>query len=304
MDFGRVDKIESVHFSLPPDHAITKEVLKSIKPNKKPVRLYVGCAKWGREDWIGKVYPKGTPSKDFLSHYVQQFNCIELNALFYNLQPKKVIRRWATLAGDDFRFCPKFSNSISHIRQLKNAERETDRYIEHMLHFGNKLGPSFLQLSDRFGTNRAEVVENYIRILPRDFKTILEFRHHEWFSKNEDAENMFRLFRELKIGTVITDTLGRRDCVHMKLTTPLAFIRFVGNNLHPTDFKRIDSWVERIKKWMDKGLKEIYFFIHNHVELNSPELCKYAIEQFNKKCGTTVKVPELLNTRSRKGKMS
>jgi hypothetical protein len=42
-------------------------------------------------------------------------------------------------------------------------------------------------------------------------------------------------------------------------------------------------------------LKEIYFFIHNHEELNSPELCRYAIEQFNKKCGTNLKVPVLLN---------
>lgn len=296
MDFGRVDNIDLVDFDLPPDHPITKEIFKSFKPNKKPVQLYVGCAKWGRKDWIGKIYPKGTSSKDFLSHYVKSFNCIELNALFYNLQSKKIIERWASFAADDFRFCPKFSNSISHIRQLKNADQETDRYIDHMLSFGEKLGPSFLQLSDRFGANRADAVENYIKSLPRDFKTIIEFRHHDWFSKNESVDKIFQLFRDLKIGTVITDTSGRRDCLHMKLTTPLAFIRFVGNNMHPTDFSRIDSWVDRIKTWIDKGLKEIYFFIHNHEELNSPELCKYAIEQFNKKCGTTLKVPRLLNS--------
>ena len=301
MDFGRVNNIDSVDYSLPPDHEITEEILKEQKQNKNPVQLYVGCAKWGREDWIGKIYPKGTKSKDFLSHYVKYFNCIELNALFYNLQPKKVIERWASLAGDDFRFCPKFSNSISHIRQLKNADQETDRYVEHMLSFGEKLGPSFLQLSDRFGTNRIDTVENYIKSLPRDFKTIFEFRHFDWFGKNEAVDRIFQLFRELKIGTVITDTSGRRDCLHMKLTIPLAFIRFVGNNMHPTDFTRIDSWVDRIKSWIDKGLKEIYFFIHNHEELNSPELCKYAIEQFNKKCGTTLSVPMLLNNPNNSG---
>lgn len=295
MNFSRVDNIESVDFSLPPDDIITREVLKEYKANKQPLQLYVGCAKWGREDWIGKIYPKGTKNKDFLSYYVQYFNSIELNALFYNLQPKKVIERWAALAGDDFRFCPKFSNSITHIRQLKNADQETDRYIDHMLSFGKKLGPSFLQLSDRFKTNRADVVETYIQHLPRDFKTIIEFRHSDWFSKNEVVNKVFQLFRELKIGTVITDTSGRRECLHMKLTTPLAFIRFVGNNLHPTDFLRIDSWVDRIKSWIDSGLREVYFFIHNHEELNSPEICKYAIERFNKKCSTTLKVPELLN---------
>jgi len=302
MDFGRLENIDNVDFSLPPDHKITKELFSQLKSSKKPIQLYVGCAKWGRPDWIGKIYPKGTKSKEFLSHYVQCFNSIELNALFYNLQPKKVIERWASIANDDFRFCPKFSNSITHIRQLKNADRETDRYIDHMLRFGEKLGPAFLQLSDRFGINRSAVVENYVKSLPRDFKTIIEFRHQDWFLKNETVDNMFQLFRELKIGTVITDTSGRRDCLHMKLTTPLAFIRFVGNNLHPTDFKRIDSWVKRIKSWMDKGLKEVYFFIHNHEELNSPELCKYAIEQFNKKCNTKLKVPELLNSKGKVGK--
>lgn len=294
MDFGRVKNIDAVDYSLPPDHEITKNVLKDQKATKKPVQLYIGCAKWGREDWIGKIYPKGTRSKDFLSHYVKSFNCIELNALFYNLQPKNIIERWASLAGDDFRFCPKFSNSISHIRQLKNADKETGRYIDHMKSFGDKLGPAFLQLSDRFGVNRSDVVEDYIKRLPRDFKTIVEFRHKDWFMTSHTVDNIFKLFCELKIGTVITDTSGRRDCLHMKLTTPLAFIRFVGNNMHPTDFARIDSWAERVSNWIEKGLREIYFFIHNHEELNSPELCKYAIEQFNKRCGTSLKAPVLL----------
>jgi uncharacterized protein YecE (DUF72 family) len=65
----------------------------------------------------------------------------------------------------------------------------------------------------------------------------------------------------------------------------------VGNDLHPTDFNRIDSWVERIHSWMNKGMKEIYFFIHNHEEVFSPELAKYAAEQFNKICGTKLTIP-------------
>lgn len=315
MDFGRLDNIEEVDFSLPPDHPMTDELLarlqggKQQEGKKEPVRLYVGCAKWGRKDWIGKVYPKGTKDKDFLAHYVKQFNCIELNALFYNLQPKEVIERWASLADRHFRFCPKFSNTISHLRQLKNAERETDLFIDHMQGFGSGLGPSFLQLSDRFTPDRAVTLQDYIRQLPRDFSTCIELRHGDWFCEVAGTQqsgpvvarntavvkDTWELFRDLCVGTVITDTSGRRDCLHMKLTAPVAFIRYVGNNLHPTDFTRIDAWVDRVKTWIDKGLKEIYFFIHNHEELNSPELCKYAVNQFNKKCGLHLKPPELLN---------
>jgi uncharacterized protein YecE (DUF72 family) len=82
----------------------------------------------------------------------------------------------------------------------------------------------------------------------------------------------------------------------MKLTTPLAFIRFVGNDLHPTDYTRIDSWADRIKTWIDHGLKEIYFFIHSHEEENTPELASYAVEQFSKKCHLDLRPPQLSGT--------
>ena len=35
----------------------------------------------------------------------------------------------------------------------------------------------------------------------------------------------------MNMGIVITDTAGRRDCAHMNLTIPKAFIRYVGNSL-------------------------------------------------------------------------
>ncbi|MEP7258060.1 MAG: DUF72 domain-containing protein, partial [Flavitalea sp.] len=233
--------------------------------------------------------------KDFLSFYTKNFNSIELNALFYNLQPKKVIESWALTASSDFRFCPKFSNVISHLHQLRNAEADTDKFMDHMQSFGNKLGYSFLQLSDKFGINRAGIIQEYLEKLPKDFNTCLELRHPDWFTSNKVVDETFDLLRESKIGTVITDTSGRRDCLHMKLTAPVAFIRYVGNNLHPTDFPRIDSWVDRIHEWIEKGLREIYFFIHNHEERNTPVIAQYAIEQFNKKCRLSLKVPRLLS---------
>jgi uncharacterized protein YecE (DUF72 family) len=233
---------------------------------------------------------------------VRQFNTIELNTLFYSLQPKEVIGRWASLAGEGFRFCPKFSNTISHLRQLKDAQAETDLFIEHMRYFGASLGPSFLQLSDRFAPGEASVLRDYIRRLPRDFPVCVELRHEDWFASGTPAaprsafsspavRDTWESFRESGVGTVITDTSGRRDILHMRLTAPMAFIRFVGNNGHPTDYTRVDAWVDRIGSWIGKGLREIYFFVHNHEERNSPELCSYAIGEFNKKCGLDLRPP-------------
>ena len=76
----------------------------------------------------------------------------------------------------------------------------------------------------------------------------------------------------------------------MYLTTPKAFIRFVGNSLHQSDFTRCDDWVKRIKYWLKNGLEELYFFMHMHHEENSPELVIYFIEKLNRECKLDVAV--------------
>jgi len=292
MEFGRTEHIEEIDFLLPPDDPLNDLLWQRPGAEKQqPVRLYVGCTQWGRTDWVGKVYPKGTKQKDFLAHYVKQFNCIELNSLFYALQPKEVIQRWASLADAEFRFCPKMSESVSHRLQLRNAEGETAQFIDHLLAFGDKLGTSFLQLSENFGPDRATLLQDYLRSLPRDFRLCVELRHKDWF--NGSAADTYTIMMENNIGTVITDTAGRRDVLHMRLTAPVVFIRWVGNSLHPTDLPRLEAWAHRLKAWMDKGLREIYFIVHNHNELLAPDLQRLAVERFNAICGTSLKPPRL-----------
>ncbi|HEY6901083.1 MAG TPA: DUF72 domain-containing protein, partial [Puia sp.] len=168
MEFGKIAHIEEIDFSLPPDDPMNEELWRRLAQEKREPQLYVGCTQWGRADWVGKVYPKGTKPRDFLAQYVRQFNCIELNTLFYSLQPKPVIERWAALAGEGFRFCPKVSESISHKQQLRNAGEETALFIDRLTAFGDRLGTSFLQLSESFGPDQVGVLEDYLRSLPGD----------------------------------------------------------------------------------------------------------------------------------------
>jgi uncharacterized protein YecE (DUF72 family) len=293
MEFGRVQKVDGINFSLPPDPVMTQRVLESTGEGGDPLRVYVGGTGWGQAQWVGKVYPRGTKPKDFLGHYVRQFNSIELNALWYNLQPKAVIERWAALAGPAFRFCPKFSNTISHERLLEGAGLDTELFIDHMQSFGATLGPAFLQLPESFGPARAAVLHSFLRGLPRDFQVCVELRHEGWFGTAAVRET-WELLESLRIGAVITDTPGRRDVLHMRLTAPVAFIRFVGNNYHPVDLRRIAEWGERLQRWIEKGLREVYFFVHDSGELFSPELCKYAVEVFDRAFGAGLKPPRLI----------
>jgi uncharacterized protein YecE (DUF72 family) len=119
----------------------------------------------------------------------------------------------------------------------------------------------------------------------------VELRHPAWFEDRETFDRITEVFEKYKKGAIITDASGRRDCVHMRLTTSEAFIRFVGNGLHPTDYTRVDDWVNRIRQWLDQGINSVYFFMHQHEEIHSPELSKYVIHQLNKHCGTSIAEP-------------
>jgi hypothetical protein len=77
----------------------------------------------------------------------------------------------------------------------------------------------------------------------------------------------------------------------MRLTTPTAFVRYVGAN-HTTDYSRLDDWIERIGIWIDKGLENLYFFVHQNIEKESPLLSSYCVERLNTKIGLNVRGAE------------
>ncbi len=298
MDFGKVEtsQLDSIDFTLPADAERTTRVLSQSQRLAKPI-VHVGCAKWSRKDWLGKIYPVGMRDKFFLEHYAKQFSAIEFNAIYYNLPSHQQVRDWKSKVGKDFLFCPKFTEVITHGKRLKNAQHETDVLLDVLSEFGENLGPMFLMPHPQMGPKKFEDLKNYLEALPRNLSVFLELRNYNWF-EIENKKLIFDLCEELNIGPVITDASGRRDGVHMELTKPSAFIRFVGNSLHPTDFKRIDDWVTRIKQWLDEGLKELYFFMHQHDELYSPELVKYLIDELNTVCDLNLSPPILYDQKA------
>ena len=293
MDFGRVpaNELDNIDFSLPPEPAGNKMVL-SGKSFANP-KIYLGCAKWGREEWVGKIYPPKTKEKDFLKHYVQHYNSIELNATHYKVYGEAGIKKWTEkAAGKNFKFCPKMYQGVTHRGSLNGKQFITNEFFRGIVAFEEYLGPIFVQVSDAFSTKRKDELFGYLRTLPTDLQFFLEVRHPDWFKKDDIREEMISTLKELNMGAVITDTAGRRDCAHMNLAIPKAFIRYVGNSLHPSDYTRIDEWIKRIKYWLDNGLEELYFFMHMHNEATSPELTVYLVDNLNKECGLNLIKPK------------
>ncbi|WP_462265992.1 DUF72 domain-containing protein [Mucilaginibacter sp.] len=296
MEFGKVrpEQLAAIDFSLPPDPEMTTAVLASAKPVQQ-LQVYVGCPTWAHKEWKGFLYPAKTKDTNYLTEYARQFNSVELNATYYRIFDEAAIGTWREKAAINpgFKFCPKFSRSISHVRRLKNSGDLTTAFYEGILAFGPHLGPLFLQLSDSFTPKSYADLRSFLEDLPVDVPVFTELRDEAWFADHRARDAAFGLMHNLNIGAVITDTPGRRDCVHLHLSTPHAFIRYVGNDLHPSDYLRMDAWVERIGQWQQQGLQSVHFFVHQHDEHTTPLTADYFIRQLNKHLGLNVKRPHL-----------
>jgi uncharacterized protein YecE (DUF72 family) len=177
---------------------------------------------------------------------------------------------------------------------LKGKDFITNEFFRGIVAFEEFLGPIFIQVSETFSPKRKEELFYFLKKLPTDLQFFMEVRHPDWFGKPDIAEELFSTLAAMNMGVVITDTAGRRDCAHMHLTVPKTFIRYVGNSLHPTDYTRIDEWVDRMKYWLDKGMKELYFFMHMHDEATSPELTVYLVDKMNKELGLDLIKPKFI----------
>ncbi|MBT0607988.1 DUF72 domain-containing protein [Aequorivita echinoideorum] len=289
MKFGKVADPSQIDFSLPEDHPGTKKVLSEHKKPDRP-NLYVGCAKWNKSDLKG-FYPRGT--KDELEHYGTQFNSIELNATFYRIFPADVFAGWYDKTPADFRFFPKFFQGISHWKRLQeDAQENLNEFVLNSSNLKEKLEMPFVQLPDNFSPKDIDRLDPFFKMIPKDIKPAIEFRHTQWFNNAEVSEELYSILERHQITNIIVDSAGRRDLLHMRLTTPTAFIRYNGSN-HESDYTRLDDWIERLEKWWKEGLQNIYFFVHQNIEQASPLLSAHFIKKANERFGTNLHIPQM-----------
>lgn len=290
MKFGKVEQPELIDFTLPEDHEDTAIVLKKTNPDL-PLSVYVGCAKWNKQD-LKNFYPRGT--KEELPYYASQFNSIELNATFYRIFPSEQYETWQQAVPESFRFFPKVVQNVSHLRRLNDmAYPVLENYLMATAGFQEKLGTLFLQMHPNFGPKNWDRVVRLAEYWPKEFPLALEFRHTDWYNDTRVAQELYHLLEENKIANIITDTAGRRDLLHMRLTNDETFVRFVGVN-HESDYGRLDDWVHRLQQWHALGLRKVHFFVHQNMEKESPLLAGYFIKKLNEVLGTHLMVPKTL----------
>jgi uncharacterized protein YecE (DUF72 family) len=302
MDFGQVldpTELSRLQFSLPsltsPEEvAQLARVAKSAARSPQVSEIYVGVPIFSYAPWVGSFYPDGTESVNYLRAYAKQLKTVELNSTFYAIPPAETFIKWKSAVGADFKFCPKFPKSISHSLDPKHPDLKL--FTDRVSLLGDHLGVCYLQLPHYFSPREQDRLIAMLAALPRELRTVVELRNNEFFShqrlKPEWVEGLATKFA----GAVTVDTPLERGVAHVSLTSSRTLIRFLGANLHASDFTRLKEWAARIALWHVTGLKEIYLVIHEPDNGMAPLAAKRMIPWINeelKLLGSDYRIPIL-----------
>lgn len=280
MKFGKVYHLEPIDFRMPEPPLATEEWLDQLPDPVVTPEVYFGCTGWGMKEWVGRYYPSDAKPKEYLRHYARQFTTIELNTTHYRIPTPALVHQWYDMAIGPFKFSPKIPQSISHSRDLGITGEQISWFCDSIVGLREKLGVSFMQLPPTFKPERIDLLAQFLERFPlKRVPLAIEVRHEQWFNDEGAYQAYLDLLRSYQVSTVITDVAGRRDVLHMGITTPYVLIRFVGNSLHETDYQRVDDWVTQLVDWLERGVQEVYFFSHQPDNILSPEMCEYFIAQ-------------------------
>lgn len=218
---------------------------------------------------------------------------MEGNSTFYGLPSIEVVQRWANETADGFKFCLKFPGTITHERQLVDADRETDEFLERLaiLHNANRLGPSMVQLPPFFAAGQFQQLQAFLESLPIEFHYAVEVRHQDYFDNGQTENELDHLLYSLGIDRALFDTRALfsrppsdpleqksqdrkpRSPHRQTVTGQRPMLRFVGRNNADEAESWIDEWAEVVAKWIRQGLTP-YVFAHSPDDTFSPDFAK------------------------------
>jgi uncharacterized protein YecE (DUF72 family) len=270
--FGRVDDPNGRDTALPAEAPRTQKLLGLAWGGRG--RLHAGAPVWVSDTWVGSLYPAGTKPPHYLGAYAQQLGTVELSSTFYQQIDPARMRSWAQRAREQnagFRFCPKVFRGITEHLDSPRLGELVAQCAASFAAFEDTYGLGIAQFPETFAPQHLPLLDRFLQLWPRTLPLAVELRHPGWFQSHVLLDDAVNLLYRHGAATVITDTLGRRDALHMSLSQPRVLIRFLGSDLAPSDRTRLTAWSERLIDWAGRGLQDLYFFCHQPTEATIPK---------------------------------
>jgi uncharacterized protein YecE (DUF72 family) len=126
--------------------------------------LFVGTSGFAYPAWKPGFYPAKLPANQFLKHYAERLNCVEINYTFRRLPAATTLAAWVEATPAGFVFAVKANMRITHILTLRTSRR---------------LGPVLFQLPPQMKCD-VGLLRSYLGLLPTGMRYAFEFRHASW----------------------------------------------------------------------------------------------------------------------------
>jgi len=235
------------------------------------VTLRIGLPQWQHSHW--KRW--GIES---LADYARLFHCVEGNTTLYALPAPDTVQRWRDMTHDDFRFCFKFPQTISHRAQLQHTDDLLSDFLRLLDPLADRIGQYWLQLPATFSPAQLADLWRFLDGLPRRFSYGVEVRHAAFFAKGEaeralnqglQARGVNRVFLDSR--PVHASTSQSPAALHAREQKPrvpphavrtgeLPMVRFIGSDDVDESDRYFQVWREKLAQWQAEG--DALFFIH------------------------------------------
>lgn len=239
------------------------------------MKIYVGCSGWNYKDWKGKFYPGNLPQKEWLSHYMEHFNTVEVNNTFYRLPEEKTLKSWKDTAPQKFRFSLKGSRYVTQMKKLHEVEESVGKFEQLARSMKSYLSCILWQLPPNLHRDD-EKLEYFCKLLKKPYTHVIEFRHKSWFTTE--------VYDILKKYKVVFCNLSSPDFAEdIVLTHKIGYLRLHGKGKKKYDYtyskKELSDWYEKIQK---SNAEEFYIYFNNDMNAQAPVNAKQLIDLFKK----------------------
>ena len=247
---------------------------------------YLGLPQWQHPVWeSGCLAGAGSA----LQRYARQFSSVEGNTTFYGLPKPDTVQRWHDETPDDFRFCFKFHQDLSHRSALEVAHPKVAEQFQVLEPLASKIGLLNLQLPKSFNSEGIEHLHRFFLALPDAFNYSVEVRHPEFFDKGDEEREFNQMLLETGVNRVMFDTRpifavtasdsATLDAQQKKPKVPLHVIatgqnpqvRFISTMQWQQSERYLDQWVSKALQWREEG-RVPYLFFHTPDCAEAPEL--------------------------------
>ncbi|MBO8140185.1 MAG: DUF72 domain-containing protein [Thermosipho sp. (in: Bacteria)] len=215
--------------------------------------FFIGTSGWSYNHWIKIFYPENLEKNKWLNFYSKHFNTVEVNSTFYKLPYENIVKSWYKKTPENFFFAIKGTKVITHRMKLNGVDEYLKKFIERVSLLNGKLKVILWQLPPSLKKD-IPLLENFIKILPINYKHAIEFRNTTWFD-----DELFDILEQNNIAFCISDS-SRYKSLWIK-TANFVYIRFHGpKNLYASEYgEQLTNYANKIKQFNC----ETYIYFNN-----------------------------------------